>query len=314
MIRIENLTKDYGKFRAVDSISFDVNDGEILGFLGPNGAGKSTTLKVLTSYLAPTQGNIFVNDLNVIDDSMEIREMIGYLPELNPLYHEMNVFDFLKFVSVSRGFDTKRFKKRLGEVIELCGLKGVIHKDIRELSKGYRQRVGLAQAIFHDPQILILDEPTNGLDPNQIVEIRELIKNLGKEKTVIISSHILQEIQATADRMVIINEGNIVANGTIQELMADFQGKTRLTMEIADTNKDAVHDLKKEFVELDVTDLGVHKENVIATLEYPNYRDYRKEIFTYAVNNNWSILEMSRHRTSLEDLFRNLTVEGGKNE
>ncbi|MBN2789958.1 MAG: ATP-binding cassette domain-containing protein [Candidatus Delongbacteria bacterium] len=314
MIRIENLSKDYGKFRAVNSISFEVNDGEILGFLGPNGAGKSTTLKVITSYLAPTEGNVYVNNLNVIDDSMEIRDMIGYLPELNPLYHEMNVFDFLKFVSVSRGFDTKRFKKRLGEVIELCGLKGVMHKDIRELSKGYKQRVGLAQAIFHDPKILILDEPTNGLDPNQIVEIRELIKNLGKEKTVIISSHILQEIQATADRMIIINEGNIVANGTIDELMADFQGKTRLTMEIADTTKDAINDLKKEFIELNITEIGMNKENVSATLEYPNHRDYRKDIFNYAVNNKWAILEMSRHKTSLEDVFRNLTVEGGKHE
>ncbi|MCK6557507.1 ATP-binding cassette domain-containing protein, partial [Candidatus Binatia bacterium] len=173
MIRVENLVKDYGSLRAVNGINFQVNDGEILGFLGPNGAGKSTTLKMMTTYLAPTSGNVQVDDLNILEHSLEIRRLIGYLPELNPLYVEMNVYDYLQFVASAREITGQAFKKRLGEVVDMCGLRGVIHKYISELSKGYRQRVGLAQAIFHDPKILILDEPSSGLDPNQIVEIRE---------------------------------------------------------------------------------------------------------------------------------------------
>jgi len=227
MIRIENLTKDYDTVRAVDNINFKVQDGEILGFLGPNGAGKTTTLRVMTSYLSPTKGNVYVDGLNIIDDSEEIRKQIGYLAEHNPLYDEMNVCDFLEFIANTRKINKNDIKVRIKEVVELCGLKEVIHRPINEISKGFRQRVGLAQAIIHDPKILILDEPTTGLDPNQIVEIRELIKALGKKKTVIISSHILQEIQATADRTVIINKGQIVADGTIDELMSSFRGHTR---------------------------------------------------------------------------------------
>ncbi len=312
MIRVDNLTKDYGDFRAVNGISFDVKDGEILGFLGPNGAGKSTTLKVMTSYLAPTSGNVFVNDLNVLDNSMEVRDQIGYLPELNPLYQEMNVYDFLKFIGEARNITDKKFRSRLAEVIDLCGLKGVVHKDIRELSKGYKQRVGLAQAIFHDPSILILDEPTTGLDPNQIVEIRQLIRNLGKAKTVIISSHILQEIQATAHRMIIINKGDIVANGTIEELMADFKGRTRINLEILNAGEDSVRGIQNLSPSLKMTEIDVRKGGSIQTaLEFPNTEDFRQQIFEYAVREKWVLLEMSRHKASLEDVFRNLTVEGG---
>ena len=311
MIRVEKLTKDYGSFRAVNGISFDVPDGEILGFLGPNGAGKSTTLKVMTTYFAPTLGNVFVDDLNVLDHSMEIRKQIGYLPELNPLYQEMNVYDFLKFVGATRNYENKKFRSRLSEVIDLCGLQGVIHKDIRELSKGYKQRVGLAQAIFHDPAILILDEPTTGLDPNQIVEIRSLIKNLGKKKTVIISSHILQEIQATANRMIIINKGDIVANGTIEELMADFKGKTIINLEILNAEEKSIRDIQKLSDDLRLTSYDQLNGSIKTALEFPNSADLRQQIFEYAVNEKWVLLEMSRHKASLEDVFRDLTIEGG---
>ncbi|MGC9363781.1 MAG: ATP-binding cassette domain-containing protein [Fidelibacterota bacterium] len=311
MIEVRNLVKHYGDVKAVDDISFTVKNGEILGFLGPNGAGKTTTLKVITGYLSPTAGNVFVDGMNVLDDSMEIRKMIGYLPEMNPLYHDMQVYDFLEFVARVREIDKNQFRTRLHEVIDLCGLKGVVHKNINELSKGYCQRVGLAQAIIHDPDILILDEPTSGLDPNQIVEIRGLIKNLGKEKTVIISSHILQEMQATADRMIIINRGRIVANGTVEELMSDFKGKTRLTLELKNADEEAVKKLQTLQEGILLTDLDVKEQNITAVLEYPNTADPREEIFRQIVKNRWTLLEMSRHKTSLEEVFRNLTIEGG---
>jgi len=311
VIEVRNLVKNYGDVKAVRDISFTVENGEILGFLGPNGAGKTTTLRVITSYLSPTSGNVFVDNLNVLDNSMEIRSLIGYLPELNPLYHEMNVYKFMEFVANVRKIEKSKFKSRLNEVIELCGLKGVIHKSISELSKGYCQRVGLAQAIFHDPEILILDEPTIGLDPNQIAEIRKLIKNLGREKTVIISSHVLQEIQATADRMIIINDGEIVANGTIEDLMSGFKGKTRLILELKNTTEESISKIKSVNSEISLADIKTQGDSIVASLEYPNSLDPRQNIFDYALENKWTILEMSRHKTSLEDVFRNLTIEGG---
>lgn len=311
MIEVRNLVKHYGDVKAVDDISFTLKNGEILGFLGPNGAGKTTTLKVITGYLSPTAGNVFVDGMNVLDDSMEIRKMIGYLPEMNPLYHDMQVYDFLEFVARVREIDKNQFRTRLNEVIDLCGLKGVVHKNINELSKGYCQRVGLAQAIIHDPEILILDEPTSGLDPNQIVEIRGLIKNLGKEKTVIISSHILQEMQATADRMIIINKGRIVADGTVEELMSDFKGKTRLTLELKNADEEAVKKLQSLQEGILLSELETKDGILSAVLEYPNEMDSREQIFRQVVKNKWTLLEMSRHKTSLEEVFRNLTIEGG---
>ncbi len=309
MIKVDHLTKHYGHVKAVDDISFHVRDGEILGFLGPNGAGKSTTLRIMTSYLTPTSGNIFINDMNVLDNSLDIRKIIGYLPENNPLYAEMNVYDFLKFSAAARGIQGKQFESRLKEVSDLCGLHGVIHKQIAELSKGYKQRTGLAQAIFHDPEILILDEPTTGLDPNQIVEIRNLIKQLGKEKTVVISSHILQEIQATADRMVIINNGKIAADGTIDELMSGFKGFTRLNLEIEGVDDVNILSDLHENVKIKETQSRNGIKRVV--LEYPNTLDLRKEVFQFVVKKGWTLLEMNRHRTSLEDMFRILTVEEG---
>jgi len=311
VIEVRNLVKHYGDVKAVDDISFTVKNGEILGFLGPNGAGKTTTLKVITGYLSPTAGNVFVDDLNVLDDSMEIRKMIGYLPEMNPLYHDMQVYDFLEFVARVREINKNQFRSRLNEVIALCGLNGVVHKNINELSKGYCQRVGLAQAIIHDPEILILDEPTSGLDPNQIMEIRRLIKNLGKEKTVIISSHILQEMQATADRMIIINRGRIVADGTVDALMSDFKGKTRLTLELKNADEAAVKKLQSLQEGVLLSQLQTKDGILSAVLEYPSEIDPREQIFRQIVKNKWMLLEMSRHKTSLEEVFRNLTIEGG---
>ena len=205
MIKVENLSKFYGDVKAVKSINFELNDGEIVGFLGANGAGKSTTLKVMTGFLTPTSGNVYVNDLEIREHTLEIQKHIGYLPELNPLYSEMRVYDLLEFTGNIRNITGKAFKNSLARVVEQCGLKGVIHRMVSECSKGYKQRIGLACAMIHDPNILILDEPVTGLDPNQIVEIRNLIKDLGREKLVLMSSHILQEIQATVNRIIIIN-------------------------------------------------------------------------------------------------------------
>ncbi|MCB0831965.1 MAG: ATP-binding cassette domain-containing protein [Bacteroidetes bacterium] len=311
MIRIEHLTKDYGSVRALNDINFEVKDGEILGFLGPNGAGKSTTLKILTTYLAPTRGNVWIDDQNVLEHGDRIREQIGYLPEMNPLYGEMIAYDYLQFVGQVRKITGNAFKARLAKVIDLCGLGGVIHKSISELSKGYRQRVGLAQAIFHDPKILILDEPSSGLDPNQIVEIRELIKSLGKKKTVIMSSHILQEIQATASRMIIINKGQIVANGTTEELMSSFRGKTVVVLELLHATEQGILEMKNIHQEIRIAKVEASPDGGFNVhVEYPNHMDLRQALFEYAIGNQWTVLEMSRHKVSLEDVFRNLTVEG----
>ena len=214
MIKVDALSKYYGDVKAVKSINFELNDGEVVGFLGANGAGKSTTLKVMTGYLTATSGNIYVNDLDIQKDTLEIQKQIGYLPELNPLYGEMRVYDLLEFTATIRNITGKGFKNALARVVEQCGLRGVIHRMVSECSKGYKQRIGLACSMIHDPKILILDEPVTGLDPNQIVEIRNLIKNLGTEKLVLMSSHILQEIQATVNRIIIIHKGEIVADGT----------------------------------------------------------------------------------------------------
>ena len=231
-IVVENLTKKYGAQRAVDDISFKVKTGEILGFLGPNGAGKTTTMKAITTYLTPNEGNIYVGDFSVNDKPEDVKKSIGYLPENNPLYSDMPVLDYLKFVAKLQGIEKSKIKGKLLEMIRITGLEGEKHKKINELSKGYKQRVGLAQALIHDPEVLILDEPTSGLDPNQIVEIRELIKKIGREKTVILSSHILAEVEATCDRILIINKGKIVADGTSKDLRKQSEGREILKIKI----------------------------------------------------------------------------------
>lgn len=306
MIQLKNLVKDYETLRAVDHINFEINEGEILGFLGPNGAGKTTTIKMITGYLSPTKGNIYVGDLNVLDNPIEIKKMIGYLPEHNPLYMEMTVFEYLKFVADIR--NVQNFKQRFKEVIEKCGLHGIIAKPISTLSKGYKQRVGLAQAILHDPDILILDEPTSGLDPNQIIEIRELIKELGKEKTLILCSHILQEVQAVCDRIIILNQGKLVADGSAEELQASFENRTRVNLELT-ANAEEIKKMTEDLTNMKVESIK-EKENLTTTvLEYDATVDRRADIFNYVKKKKWTLLEMHRINVSLEDVFRNLTID-----
>ena len=314
MISVSNLSKNYGNVKAVDSISFDLKDGEVVGFLGANGAGKTTTLKMITGYLVPTNGEIKVNGLDIVDNTSEIQEMIGYLPELNPLYTEMRVYDYLEFLGSIRNIKGSDFKQALSRVVDKCGLSGVVHKVIADCSKGYKQRIGLAAAMIHDPKILILDEPVTGLDPNQIVEIRSLIKSLGKEKLVFMSSHILQEIQATVDKIIIIDRGKIVANGTNEELMSDFMGNVSLEMEVMKATKKSAQELQAKipsvkFISMEKSG-GVQKVN----FEYPKDKDPREDIFKYAVKSKWVILKMMPQTTNLEDIFRNLTSSGASNE
>ena len=313
MIRVENLVKNYGDVRAVRDISFRVNDGEILGFLGENGAGKSTTLKVMTGYLSATAGNVFVDDMNIVDDSLEIRRRVGYLPELNPLYGEMIVYDLLSFIAKIRRMEGRAFRQALERVVEQCGLAGVVHRAVQECSKGYKQRIGLATAMLHDPDILILDEPVTGLDPNQIVEIRELIRSLGREKTLIMSSHILQEIEATVDRIIIIHNGEIVADGLREELMSSFRGQTQLTLEVKEAEEESVQGLPEQLQGVSLSDVAGNNGSTTLVLEYDRNTDPRERIFHYARDNGWVILEMSQARVQLEDIFRNLTGEGASN-
>ena len=313
MIKVTDLSKNYGPVEAVKSISFEIQDGEIVGFLGANGAGKTTTLKMITGYLVPTEGKIEVNDLNIIDDTHEIQKQIGYLPELNPLYTEMRVYEYFEFLAGIRNITGRPFKDALARVVENCGLNGVIHKNISECSKGYKQRIGLAAAMIHDPKILILDEPVTGLDPNQIVEIRSLIKKLGKEKLVFMSSHILQEIQATVDRIMIIHEGKIVANGTSDELMSNFMGNVLLNMEIKGGAVKSIEHIQAKLPSVKFISMEDLNGIQHVQFEYDKGQDPREELFRYAVDNNWSILKMTPHTTNLEDIFRDLTTEGDIN-
>ena len=310
MIRIDNLSKNYGSVEAVKSISFSLGDGEIVGFLGANGAGKSTTLKIMTGYLTPTSGNVYVGDKNIIDDCLEIQRSVGYLPELNPLYSEMKVHEYLKFHAAIRGIEGTDFTNALKKVVADCSLQGVVHRTVGNCSKGYKQRIGLAAAMIHDPKILILDEPVTGLDPNQIVEIRGLIKKLGKEKLVLMSSHILQEIQATVDRIIIIDQGSIVADGTSEELISDSQSMTQLHLDISNAEENDIQDMKAVIPAINVKTVKKSEDSVRVTLEYQHTSDPRKEVFNYAVDKGWVLTEMSLSRKNLEDIFRNLT---GKN-
>ncbi len=308
MIKVENLSKDYGSVKAVKSISFELKDGQVVGFLGANGAGKSTTLKIMTGYISPSSGNVFYGEKNIQDDTSEIQKDIGYLPELNPLYSEMIVHDYLKFISEVRGISENDFKNAFQKVVEECSLNAVAHRTIANCSKGYKQRIGLAAALIHDPKILILDEPVTGLDPNQIVEIRELIKKLGKEKIVLMSSHILQEIQATVDRIIIINEGSIVADGSSEELLNDSaKGKADLKLEVGNADENDIRDMKATIPSIDIKNISKEDSFTRINIEFPSNGDPREDIFKYAVDKNWVILEMVTSKQNLEDIFRKLT-------
>ncbi len=311
-ITVRNLTKLYGDQKAIDGISFDVKTGEILGFLGPNGAGKTTTMKIITCYMPPNAGTVEVDGLNIEEHSLEVRRKIGYLPENNPLYHEMNVLEYLEYAAELHGLTRSQIPHRIREMVHVCGLESVRHKDIGELSKGFRQRVGLAQAMIHDPDVLILDEPTSGLDPNQIVEIRNLIKQLGRAKTVILSTHILPEVQATCDRVLIINEGKIVADGTPEQLQQEFRGSESLTLELLTNGADALQQISPKLRTLrgvgSVELLSQKNGTARFMLHVEKGADVRADVFRQAVAEGWIILEMHRKATTLEEVFHKLTA------
>ncbi len=304
-ILVEGLTKLYGQQKAVDAISFEIKTGEVVGFLGPNGAGKSTTMKMITCYIAPTAGMVKLDGLDNQLHPEGVKKKIGYLPENNPLYTDMPIVEYLRFSAEIQGVPKAQVSQRIGEMIETCGLSRERHKRINELSKGYRQRVGLAQAMIHDPDILILDEPTTGLDPNQIIEIRKLIKELGKEKTVILSSHILSEVEATCDRILIINQGKIVADGSAENLRKKAQGQEILTVQIeADYQK-----VKEKILGLATVEKVLPDADNSAFIQVQSKPELssRKAIFDLCVQEKWYLLEMTGIETRLEDVFRELT-------
>jgi ABC-2 type transport system ATP-binding protein len=308
MIEIKNLTKRFNNVTVLDDVNLSVKKGEILGFLGPNGAGKSTTMKIITSFWTPTKGSVKIDGIDVVDDSLATRGRIGYLPETVPLYDEMRVYEYLKFVAEMRGIKKEDIKGRIKNVVKSCNLQKVIKKPIEELSKGFRQRVGLAQAIIHEPDILILDEPTTGLDPNQIIEIRELIKKIGQEKTVIFSTHILSEVSATCDRAVIINDGKIVAEGRPDELIAKAGGIEIIYVKI----KGPKDEILKTLNNMEGVDSAKQIDKESDQLYGYEIRpksgvDLREKLSMSVMRAGWSILEFSKKSASLEDVFLELT-------
>lgn len=314
MIEVKNLTKRYGPTVAVDNVSFNAKAGEVLGFLGPNGAGKTTTMRVLTCYLSADEGNATVDGYDVFDQSVEVRKRIGYLPESAPLYLDMGVIDYLKFIAQVRDIPKSQRQQRTKQVIDICGLESVIQKDVGELSKGFRQRLGLAQSLIHDPPILIMDEPTSGLDPNQIIEIRNLIKEIGKEKMIIFSTHILPEVSATCSRILIINNGKIVANGSPESLAERAKGGEVVDITIrgpADEIESKLQDLNfvNEFDRVNTVD-GLLSYR-IASEKGTNAAE---ELFQFVVQNGWSLTELRQESVSLEDVFRELTGESVNKE
>lgn len=313
IVEVASLRKEFGSTRAVSDISFAVRKGEVVGFLGPNGAGKTTTMRMLTGYLRPTAGTALVGGINVSDDRLGAQRLIGYLPESAPLYDDMMVTDFLDYIADLRGIPQETRSQRRREICERCGLGNVLGKDIGQLSKGYRQRVGLAQAMMHNPDLLILDEPTSGLDPNQIVEIRELIRDLGREKTVILSTHILPEVQATCGRIIIINDGKLVADDTPDALT---EHETGAVVQLVVKGKDGApcDTTRIESVlggvggvrSVERSD-GEGAGTAGFRLKASGASDPREAIFQAAVQHGFVVLDMHRERVSLEDTFRRLT-------
>lgn len=304
-IEIEGLTKKYGVQTAVNNISFQVEKGQILGFLGPNGAGKTTTMKMITTYLASDAGRIKIGDCDVASDGEQVRKFIGYLPEHNPLYVDMPVIDYLHYCASLQDVPKNRIPERIRKMVATCGLDREKHKKISELSKGYRQRVGLAQAMIHEPEVLILDEPTTGLDPNQIVEIRKLIKEVGREKTVILSTHILPEVEATCDRILIINNGQIVADGTADSLRKQSQGKEILKVKIEGGSDIEIEQGLKQIHTIEsIFPLGDSRFELSSKGDMSS----KAEVFHCCVRNKWVLTESIPSEKKLEDIFRNLTL------
>jgi len=299
-ISVRSLTKIYGTQKAVNNISFEIPKGQIVGFLGPNGAGKSTTMKMITGYLPPTDGTALVCGLDIQKDSMEVRKKIGYLPEQNPLYYDMYVREYLELTAGIHQIEKKRRKDRIEEIIKMTGLSKESHKKIGMLSKGYKQRVGLAQAMIHDPEVLILDEPTSGLDPNQIVDIRDLITSIGREKTVLLSTHIMQEVQAMCSRIIIINNGNIVADDKIENLQ---QTGTGFALSVAFETVVSADDIRKIPGIQQLENMGNNRWKLHT--EKPD--ELRKAVMQWALNNDINISSLQAETQSLEDVFRSAT-------
>lgn len=302
---VSDLTKTYGAQNAVDHISFTAEKGQILGFLGPNGAGKSTTMKIATCYIPPTSGVVTVEGFDVNTHPLEVRKVTGYLPEHNPLYLDMYVHEYLHFIGGLHHLKGKSLSNRVNDLIEMVGLTIEQRKKIGQLSKGYRQRVGLAQALIHDPKVLILDEPTTGLDPNQIVEIRSVIKNIGKEKTVIFSTHIMQEVEALCDRVVIINRGKIAANAPVGELKRLTTERKVIAVEF---EKEIDADILKSIN--GVTSVE-RKSGNLYLIEAPSNADVRSEIFKISTEKGWVIVGLKQEENSLEKIFQDLTAKKG---
>ncbi|MGD8291923.1 MAG: ATP-binding cassette domain-containing protein [Desulfobacterales bacterium] len=310
MIEVKNLTKYYSDLCAVDQISLDIQQGEILGLLGPNGAGKTTTMRMLTGFLQPSSGSIQVKNYSIDQHPLEIKKILGYLPESAPLYHDMLVFDYLNYVADIREIDNSLKLKRIRKLGDLCGINEVMHQPIDVLSKGYKQRVGLAHAMMNDPEVLVLDEPTSGLDPNQIVEIRQIIKQIGKEKTIILSTHILSEAEATCDRVVIINRGKIVADGSTESLKESAVDKKDIYISLQNTDFKSVDSALSVIDGItSVTRLDESAKQLDVRLNCQSAADPRAAIYDAIKQTNWVLLDFHQETQTLEIIFRELTRE-----
>ncbi|MCX7727228.1 MAG: ATP-binding cassette domain-containing protein, partial [Chitinispirillaceae bacterium] len=303
MLEVKDLTKKFGSFYAVKNLNFQIKKGEIFGFLGPNGAGKTTTMRMITCFIPPTSGKILVDGHDTLQDSLYVRSKIGYLPENNPLYNDLTVSEYLNFVAEIRGIKNQKKETRIKELFNVCGLTKMANRQIGKLSKGYRQRVGLAQAMIHDPDLLILDEPTSGLDPNQIIEIRNLIKKIGREKTVIYCSHILSEVSATCDKILIINEGTIVAGGTPEELTTRAVKGNRYIVKVKAERTELENSLRNLNSVSSVIIDEVSGEWVKAEVIVKDKEEIGEEIFKCIVAKGWSLSELRHEVASLEEVF-----------
>jgi len=308
MIQATGLTHFYGPQPAIEDVNFSVKRGEILGFLGPNGSGKTTTMRILTGFMPPTEGKVTLGGYDVVDQSLEVRKLVGYLPETVPLYTEMPVTNYLKYMGTLRRMDSKDINRRITEVIELCRLNDYSKTIIGKLSKGYRQRVGIAQAILHEPEVLVMDEPTIGIDPIQVVETRRLIQDLGKQQTVVLSSHILPEVSMVCERVLIIHQGRIVAEDTPDNLAQRLQGVEQLELEIGGPPKEVTSVLGKIEGVVDVNHRRVIDKEIYSVKANEGL-DLRDEISRAVVSNGWSLLSMQLTSMSLEDIFLRLTTE-----
>ncbi len=303
MIQVKDVTKVYGPTMALDHVSFEVGKRQILGFLGPNGAGKSTAMKIITSYIAPTEGTVTVGGIDVAKDPISVRRLIGYLPETTPLYEGMQVDRYLRFCAQARGLAAARLNSRIDWVVQQCGLEEVFKKDINQLSKGFKQRTGLAQALIHDPEILILDEPTTGLDPLQIIQIRKLIQELAHEKTVIFSTHILQEVSSTTDRVIIINNGRIIADGYLNELQSNARGGAQLRVALV-AGREEVESGLSALQSVAQVNVVSEAEGVVTTrVNGADGVNLRREVGQLAAAKSWPVMEMGVPEVSLEDAF-----------